>query len=427
MKTNTKETEDKVACDQLQLPNASTMCSSTGMCSSRSNMCGQADNLPPINIYENFFQMFKFPLFIIELNPNCTVPKLNSTASTLVKSCNANFYGNSYLEKFDGTLKNFISSMKQRSDNFYSDIVHIPLVRGSKIIYELFASFDSETKLLGILLLEASKSVKEQVKVLENFKCSLSTSLSHELNNPINSLIPLLEILPSCIRGEKSEDVKEVALSNAILLKNKIKDLIDYTNMGTKNLKLRATQFYLDDLFEELKKLFRLEIAGNLNTFVVKILTYSDKRLVIFTDRERLKQVLIKLISNANKFTNKGTISLIAKEVKENFNVRFIVKDTGIGISKDKLELLFAPLIQKTVNQNEIGSLPGLGLEIAKGLCKFMESKLTVTSEEGKGTCFTFEIPVCHISLIDSRPIVEPRPVTEPLTKKEASFRGSFQ
>jgi signal transduction histidine kinase/ActR/RegA family two-component response regulator len=358
-------------------------------------------------MYEAFFQSISFPVFLIELNSDSAKSKpykLNIAATNLLKTCNTNFYKGSHLEKFDGFLKEFISSIRSNNKEVYSDVIHIPLANGPRAAYSLIAStfeIEAEIKILGIVLLEISKTIKEQIKILANFKASLSTSLSHELNNPINSLIPLLEMMPSYVQGEGKKDIKEMALSNAHLLQNKVKDFIDYTKIGTKNIKIRPTQFYLEEIFDELKRLFEVEIESNINRFIVKIVTYTCKRLMIFTDKDRLKQVLIKLVSNANKFTSKGSIFLTAKEVKENFNICFIVKDTGIGIPKEKQELLFASLIQKSEKAGEVGGLPGLGLEIAKGLCKHLGAILTFTSEEGRGTIFTFEIPECHILTLE--------------------------
>jgi len=403
MKTGIKKTINNGALNQATSLNISSTCSNSTLCTSRSNGCMQGENVLLSGVYEAFFQNINFPVFLIELNSDPTKSKphkLNLAATALLKTCNVNFYTGSYLEKFNGALKDFISSIKPTNKEAYSDIIHIPLAHGPKATYSLTTSIfeiDSETKILGIALLETSKMTKEQLKILDDFKASLAVSLSHELNNPINSLIPLLEIMPSYIQGEKEKDIKEMALSNAYLLQNKVRDLIDYTKMELKNIKIRPTQFYLDEVFDELKKLFKIDIESNLNRFVVKIVSYSSKRLMIFTDKDRLKQVLVKLLSNANKFTNKGSISLIANEIKENFNIRFTVKDTGIGIPKEKRELLLASLIQKSAKTDQVAGLLGLGLEITKGLCKHLGAKLTFTSEEGKGTSFIFEIPECHI------------------------------
>lgn len=420
---------------QSVIPYPLNTCSTMTICSNRSEAYNQSDNLSQPNVYEGFFQAVKCPAFIIDVASGSLRSRpylLNSEAAMLVKSCNGNFYSDSYLEKFDGTLKDFISNIKTKEtqEAFYSDIIRLPSPQELKIIYRFNASvfrLDKENKLLGIMLVEISKEMKDRLSVLEDFKASLTSSLSHELMNPINSLMPLLDMMPSYIKEDNKEDVKEMALFNATILKNKIRDLIDYTKMEINNIKLDFKQFYLDELFDELKKLFTIEMKSKSNIFTTEIASYSNKRLKIFADRNRLRQILIKLISNANKFTYKGFISLTAKEIKENFNVLFIVTDTGIGMTKEKQNLLLIPLSHKSANHNEFAKLSGLGLEVAKGLCKCMDSKLMVSSEEGRGSKFTFEIPVCRISTFDDLVALDAVPRKESLIIFEEKDRaGDF-
>ena len=103
------------------------------------------------------------------------------------------------------------------------------------------------------------------------------------------------------------------------------------------------------------------------------------------------------MLSNANKYTNNGHILLTAEESKMNFNVTFKVKDTGIGISEKNLKVLLGSLQQKSRHLGKVARLPGLGLEIAKSICKGMKSKLVISSKEGEGSAFSFEIPTCKI------------------------------
>eukprot|EP00826_Nyctotherus_ovalis_P064945 TRINITY_DN9536_c0_g3_i1.p1 TRINITY_DN9536_c0_g3~~TRINITY_DN9536_c0_g3_i1.p1 ORF type:complete len:433 (+),score=67.96 TRINITY_DN9536_c0_g3_i1:141-1439(+) len=369
------------------------------------NTCIDREVQVSYDVFKFFFQNIKHPMFIIDMCYNRTKAKenlLNPAASSLVKSCNNDFYEGSYLEKFDGSLNDFINSMlsKMAQQFSYSDMIHIPSAPDAKAIFGLTASLfdiDSDSRALGIVLTELSKNVEEEINAVENFKTSLISALSHELNNPMNSLIPILEMMPCSCVHQTNKELKEMALANIYILQHKIKDLLDYATMKISEIKLEPMEFCLNELFDELKMMFRLEIEHKSNIFVTTIQTCTSKKLVMLADRNRLKQILIKLISNANKFTHKGVIKLTAEEVKGTFNISFTVKDTGIGITKEKLDLLFASLSQKNKNYNESAKLPGLGLEIAKGLCKCMESKLKVLSEEGKGSLFTFEIPMCRI------------------------------
>ena len=356
--------------------------------------------------FELLFNTSRHPMLIIDMNVNFIKAKphlLNPAARLLVNSCNNDFYTGSYMEKFDASLSDFISSMKTKVAHpiSYTDIIRIPNSVGTKAIYEFSSTiFDvnSQQRELAIVLIEISKTIEEEINAVENFKESLMSALSHELNNPMNSLIPIFEMLSSPSGDMNFNELKDVALSNIYILQHKLQDLMDYASMQINDIKLELSEFCVNDLFDKLKEMFKVEVDHKFNELKLEIKNFVSKRMVILGDKNRLEQILIKLISNANKFTAHGTIKLTAEANVKNFNVRFIISDTGIGISKDKQERLFAPLNQNNKGNNKYAKLLGLGLAIAKGLCKCMESKLNVKSEEGKGTKFDFEIPMCLIS-----------------------------
>jgi len=360
------------------------------------------------SIYEIFFKTLPHPSFIIDLNANkCETrsPLINDAAGNFLLSCSVNFYNNSHLEAFNGNLQDMINEAKRSLSSKFSisDILHIEKNKGDskeEAIYNITANIfegPNETRKLAIVLMEIPKAMKEQLRVLDCFKSSLMSALSHELNTPMNSLMPILKIMPSYKSDDREEDLKEVALSSAILLQSKIRDLIDYTKITLHEFDTALSEFYVNDLFEDLKKIFKYEVTQKLNTIVSKIETTSSFRLLVFADKNRIEQVLMKLVANANKFTQNGTIYLIASENKHNFNVTFSVKDTGSGISQEHLQNLFAPLPEKTKLTSRFAKLPGLGLDIAKSICENMGSQLIASSIKGKGTTFKFEIPTCRI------------------------------
>lgn len=363
------------------------------------------------NICESFFRTAYHPAFMLDLNVNAQKaqpPLFNLTASSLVSSCK-DFFKESRLEKFNGTLGEFIYSAKRRvaEEIRHLDLMHVTVKSGTEATETTFSlnawSFDfgRDNKVLGIVLTEISKTIKEELNALEIFKESLVSALSHELNNPMNSLIPLLKMMPSCYNGAKKEDIKEMALASAIILQNKIRDLIDYAKIKQEKIKLNLVEFYVEDLFDKIKRIFKYEAEEKSNHFVTQINAQYNKKLLVLGDRDRIEQVLVKLISNANKYTEGGAISLAAEENPKNFNVIFSVQDTGIGMSKKTVETIFAPLPQKARNLETAVRLPGLGLEIAKALCQYMECKLNVVSVEGEGSRFFFEVPVCRIAVFE--------------------------
>eukprot|EP00826_Nyctotherus_ovalis_P006107 TRINITY_DN11413_c0_g2_i5.p1 TRINITY_DN11413_c0_g2~~TRINITY_DN11413_c0_g2_i5.p1 ORF type:complete len:370 (+),score=66.91 TRINITY_DN11413_c0_g2_i5:136-1245(+) len=332
-----------------------------------------------LSIYEYFFRTAYHPAFILDLNVNSQKahpPLFNLTASSLLSSCK-DFFKESRLEKFNGTLGEFIHSAKRKvaEQTRHLDLMHVTVKSGTEATETTFSlnawSFDfgKDNKVLGIVLTEISKTIKEELNALEIFKESLVSALSHELNNPMNSLIPLLKMMPSCYNGAKKEDIKEMVLASTIILQNKIRDLIDYAKIKQEKIKLSLVEFYVEDLFDKIKRIFKYEAEEKFNHFITQIDAQHNKRLLILGDRDRIEQVLVKLISNANKYTEDGVISLMAEENPKNFNVIFSVQNTGIGMSKKTVETIFAPLPQKARNLETAVRLPGLGLEIAKALC----------------------------------------------------------
>lgn len=363
------------------------------------------------SVFEAFFRTAQHPALILDLNVNSQRARpqlLNPVASSLLSSC-VHFFEESQLEKFNGTFDEFIYSAKRKVEQEirHTDFLRVLVKSGPEVaeaIYNLTASsfsLGNDTKMLGILLIEITRSIKEELSALERFKESLISALSHELNNPMNSLIPLISMMPSYTHGDKQENCKEMALASANILSNKIRDLIDYAKMQQESIKLNLAEFYVDDLFEEVYRTFKYEAEKKHNALTVKTITQRRKKLLILGDRNRLEQVLVKLVSNANKYTENGAITVTAEENKNNFDIVFAVEDTGIGIAAKKVKTIFASLTQKAKNLDSVARLPGLGLEIASSLCQFMECKLNVTSKQGKGTKFFFVLPVCRIAIFD--------------------------
>lgn len=375
----------------------------------------QTEDATDPDLYERLFLAMNQPVIVIDISSNHEDEEsepflLNPAASLLIESSKDSFYQESHLEKFNASLGNFIRSVRGKvaQEVSYTDVLHtVVAVNASpcELVFALTATtfqLPSAARILAILLMETSRLVKEELNTLESFKNSLISALSHELNNPINSLIPLIKLMPST-STENGDDLRSMALSSACILKNKIRDLIDYASIEMKSLKLEVEEFHVEDLFEELKRVFRTETEGKGNALKFSISTCSNRRLKVLADRNRLEQILIKLISNANKYTEGGVISVSAEESQVNFDVVFAVKDTGMGIPPDRLSLMFAPLNHKFKQAGEFARLPGLGLEITKGICQCMDSKLSVHSTVGRGTVFSFEVPTCRLSTFASQ------------------------
>ena len=247
------------------------------------------------NVFKGFFNAMQQPALIVDLNVNHEKARpdiLNQAAITLLANSLNDMFTQSHLESFDGSLTEFIQSTRQKAAQhiIHADTFYIAVHDNDKISeckYSLKAStyeLSNDMKILGITLMEISKIEKNDIDAIDSFKSSLISALSHELNTPMNSLIPLLRMMPSCKNKESNQDIKEMALSSAILLNNKIRDFIDYTRNVMKDFKLVNTEFCVNDLFSDLHRLFKVEMSQKSNTLVARISTGNGKKLQIFGD-----------------------------------------------------------------------------------------------------------------------------------------------
>ena len=260
---------------------------------------------------------------------------------------------------------------------------------------------EKEGKMLGAVMLEPMNGKRKEKEMINHFKTSLICSLSHELCTPMNSLMPLLRLIPVIPTKDGKEDLKEIVISSAELLYSKIRDLVDYNKIEMEGLTLEDSEFSVWDLFLELKQIFKYEALHKDNHLEFNVQLSERRKLMIYTDKARIKQVLVKLIFNANKYTSKGRIEVIAKENEKNLDVEFVVHDTGVGMNKSTLSFIFSSLHEKArflcSQQTESTKLPGLGLWIAKSICEALGSVLKVESLEVKGTTFSFTVPTCRV------------------------------
>jgi hypothetical protein len=226
-----------------------------------------------------------------------------------------------------------------------------------------------------------------------------------------------VEKIPSVFDPILGYDIKEMAFSVTELLLSKTNDLVDYSKIELNSFRPKADDFAVHDLFLELARIFRVHVSKSGNQLHPNVETCGDRELRVLADRGRIKQLLVKLLLNANKYTTRGHIWLQASENAENLDVKFSVKDSGEGISKDELERIFAPLHQKAQilhehNRNST-RLPGFGLVLAKTICDNLGSSLKAESVKGKGSTFSFVIPVCRLY---TTPRLRPRKKDNPDT-----------
>lgn len=234
---------------------------------------------------------------------------------------------------------------------------------------------------------------REQALQLSEAKEMFLSVMSHEIRTPLNAVIGMTHLLiDNDPKKSQIDDLNILKFSSENLL-NIINDILDFTKIETGNLHLESIPFDLHTLCVDIINSLQVNVAKKGNQLV---LVYDDRiPAILLGDKTRLYQVLINLLGNAIKFTDYGKIQLWVKlKVLEDDHalIYFEVKDTGIGIPKDKQSYIFETFTQAKSDIARKYGGTGLGLAITKKLLKLYHSDIKVQSTEGKGTTFSFLI-----------------------------------
>ncbi len=272
----------------------------------------------------------------------------------------------------------------------YIQVTFNPIVKNGMVIGgSCFGNNITPRKLEELELLYA----KERAEESDRLKTAFLQNMSHEIRTPMNAIMGFSSLIPDNYNNlENLEKFSEIINQRCNDLLDIINDILDISKIESGQLAVNIEECTLSELFSELNSFFtehQKRIGKQHINF--SLLNYTGQlHLAFMTDKVKLKQILINLISNAFKFTTSGSIVCGCKF--ENNQLIFYVSDTGIGIPPDKFEHIFerfTQLHQKTIKN--IGGT-GLGLSIVKGLTALLGGKIWLESEPGKGTTFYFSI-----------------------------------
>jgi|GEM_PF-1840313 len=261
------------------------------------------------------------------------------------------------------------------------------------ILFSVIKDVTQETILKKQLIL-----AKEEAEKANRAKSEFLSNMSHEIRTPLNGTIGLTNLVLQTQLQPQQKDYLTKALNSSKALLNIINDVLDYTKIEAHKIEIEKIEFRIDVLVDEVLELFAYHEDESRVSFGQTISNCSNA--IYMGDPFRIKQILINLVGNAVKFTPKGSISIDVEciEKHQNFcSIRFSIKDTGIGIAKDKQHRLFQSFSQVDVsNTREFGGT-GLGLSISKKLVELMGGAIGVNSQEGKGSEFYFTLELeCH-------------------------------
>jgi signal transduction histidine kinase/CheY-like chemotaxis protein/HPt (histidine-containing phosphotransfer) domain-containing protein len=225
-------------------------------------------------------------------------------------------------------------------------------------------------------------------------KSEFLATMSHEIRTPLNGIIPLLDILLSSPLAPDQQDYLQTAYKSACELLRIVDDILDYSKIEASKLVLESVVLNLREISESVKRLFEKNAEAKHIRFSVNI--DPAVRVLVRGDPVRLRQVLTNLVSNAIKFTPRGTVAVqVSKrgETRSHSEVLFMIKDTGVGIAPEAAAKLFQAFSQADATTTRIHGGTGLGLVICKRLVELMNGRIGVRSELGKGSVFWFSVP----------------------------------
>ena len=242
----------------------------------------------------------------------------------------------------------------------------------------------------------AQKEVEKKAKDLElsnKYKTEFMANMSHELRTPLNAVILLSELMShNRNKNLTFDDIKKASTINTAGkdLLRLIDDILDLSKVEAGKIDIIVDEFMPNELLEELKNLYEQSAINRNIEFNIKD-TYND---LIFSDKHRISQILKNLISNALKFTTKGSIDVnISKSEDKNLPIKISVKDTGIGIPEDKLSKIFEAFTQADGSTSRKYGGTGLGLSITKELSQLLGGKVLLDSKLNEGSIFTILLP----------------------------------
>ncbi len=244
------------------------------------------------------------------------------------------------------------------------------------------------------LVEEAQIQAKEKAEENDRLKSAFLANMSHEIRTPMNAIVGLSGLMadPELSFKEK-ENFSAIIKENSDILLQLIDDIVDISKIEAGQIIMRPSGCNVNSLMTDIYDTFKFQIKERENTlkFILNLKELKEEIRTV-TDAQRLRQVITNLVSNALKFTDEGSVELGCRMDNET-QILFFVKDTGIGIPKNKHKLIFDRFGQVDDSRTKIHRGAGLGLSISRSLVQLMGGSIWVESEKGKGSAFFFTIP----------------------------------
>jgi PAS domain S-box-containing protein len=272
------------------------------------------------------------------------------------------------------------------------------IVKDSKIVKIVGHIMDiTLRKHAELQLIEA----KEKAEESDRLKTAFLANMSHEIRTPMNAILGFADLLKNPgLDNENRNDYINIIQQSGVRMLNIINEIIDISKIEAGLMEIRPTGIRLNETLSSVLDLFKAEAKSKQLSLHLQ-LGLPDENFTIEADQEKLAAVIINLVKNAIKYTDKGRIEF-GYSIEDNQTAEpmlvFYVNDTGIGIPAERRDAVFCRFVQADIEDRQARQGAGLGLSIAKAYVEMMGGQIWLESEEGIGSCFLFSLPLKKIT-----------------------------
>jgi signal transduction histidine kinase/CheY-like chemotaxis protein len=304
-------------------------------------------------------------------------------------------YPDEWRKQLDKVMSGMSFADEYMHNNEIYELHAAPIIKGgNEVIGAVFYARNiNQRKVNEQKIANTNKELEKALIAKEQFL----SSMSHELRTPLNGILGIANLLHQEAYLDTQKGSLEMLKYSSEHMLDIVNDILDYNKIDAGKLELESTPIHLASLVQQVVSFF--EQQAKEKNLTLRVNNDSIKDLIVLGDVLRIRQVLNNLISNAIKFTQKGSVTITIDKKREHANevsIQFTITDTGIGIPHNKLDSIFKSFTQADARINRKFGGTGLGLTISDKLIQLMDSKIYVESIHGKGSSFwfTLEMPL---------------------------------
>jgi len=346
----------------------------------------------------------KSPLGLIHLDANLCITEANQTICTLFEIQKNDILGMSMANHPNPHITDAMKSVVMGQTTTVEEVINLKNNTANKPVRAIFSPIMTDNHaLIGAIglfedrtLYYQKQEIEKQVAIAREsvrFKQNFLANMSHEIRTPLTGIIGMVEILNNTHLSTDQKEYLNILKDSGENLKEIINQVLDFSKIEAGKVKLYYRTFEFESILSNSRKLF----AGICSYKGIQFFTHIDHSIpeTIIADNTRISQVINNLVSNAVKFTERGSITLAADLIEKDpskgtANIKISIKDTGIGIDPEKHNKLFTPFGQIDEEDTRSHEGSGLGLSICKELVQLMNGNIGMESIVGAGSTFWF-------------------------------------